>query len=107
VTVQNLTSDTLPFLTSGDPVELFSATLLDQAGQPAKTRTCLFTGCEIGSGAPAPFALLLPMGKESWDWIVAQDFEMTAPGIYSVSLGARFDYLDATVCSNTAYVTAK
>ena len=107
VTAQNLTSETLPFLASVDPVELFSATVLDPGGQPAKTRTCLFTACEVTSGAPAPFALLPPMGKESWDWIVGQDFEMLAPGIYSVSLGERLDYLDATVCSNTAYVTVK
>jgi hypothetical protein len=53
------------------------------------------------------FIPLPPQKDVTWDWRVGQDFDMSAPGIYSVSLGAKLDYLDAAVCSNTAYVTVK
>jgi len=121
MTVRNLTSETLPFL-RGSFAELFSATVLDpharQAEIPA-AQACYYKKCDpksdptvVESGSagfgPAFFQPLPPRDDDnSWIWYVGQDFDMSAPGIYSVSLGAKLDYLDTTVCSNTAFVTVK
>jgi hypothetical protein len=104
VTVQNLTSEALPFLTSRDPVEVFSATALSSSGQPARLRGCLFTACAEGSGYAASFILLQPLEKKTWVWFLGHDFDMSAAGTYKVSLGAKLEYLETTVCSNIADV---
>jgi hypothetical protein len=42
-----------------------------------------------------------------WTWSVGDDFDMSAPGTYRVSLGGRIGYLNTTACSNTALVTVE
>lgn len=115
---RNQTAQILPFL--GDSLtKLFSVAVLDPSGQRAKIpidQMCLYGPCDPGSGltkmnfiiGKAPvFMPLLPHEDLNWLWEVGRDFDMSAPGTYSVSLGGRLDYLEATVCSNTAYVTVK
>jgi hypothetical protein len=118
--VRNLTSQTLPFL-RGALAELFSVTVLDPNGQRAKipaAQACYYKKCdpksdptifEACTACGPPFFSPLPPHSEddSWIWQVGQDFDMSAPGVYSVSLGAKLDFLDATVCSNIANVTVK
>jgi len=119
ITARNLTSETLPFMRSADPTELFSVTVLDPTGQRAKIpieRSCLYGACDTKSGltqasftfGSSPFFMPLPPQEDvSLIWGIGQEFDMSAPGIYSVSIGAKLDFLDATICSNTAYVTVK
>jgi hypothetical protein len=35
-----------------------------------------------------------------WTWKVGDDFSMSEPGTYKVSLGGNIAYLGTTVCSN-------
>ena len=50
--------------------------------------------------------IFLPPGKDVhfWTWNIGEDFDLSEPGIYHVSLGGRLAYLDTTVCSNMAEV---
>jgi hypothetical protein len=40
-------------------------------------------------------------------WHLDEDFDLSAPGTYKVSLGGSFPYLNTTVCSNVAEVTVQ
>ena len=108
---RNLTEQPL-FLVQAPPQELFSVTVLDPSGAPAR-----IASQQEAFYRPAP-ALAVAVGHSSagvplapqedvplWTWRVGDDFDMSAPGTYQVSLGGRIDYLDTTICSNTAQVT--
>jgi len=47
---------------------------------------------------------LAPVDEVTSAWPVGEDFDMSAPGTYRVSLGGRIEDLDTTVCSNTLEV---
>lgn len=49
-------------------------------------------------------AALGPQDVQSCIWNLGDDFDLSVPGTCQVSLGGKFDYLDATICSNTAQV---
>ena len=117
VSVRNLTPQPLAFVGTRSPEELFSVTVLDPAGAHAKipeSQQSLYDppaarpgprGGLVGNG---PMLLpLMPQEKFSWTWNVSNDFDMSAPGIYRVSMGARIPYLNTTVCSNVADVGVK
>ncbi|MGA3261107.1 MAG: hypothetical protein ABSE35_19660 [Bryobacteraceae bacterium] len=54
---------------------------------------------------PPALVPLLPNEEISSMWKVGEDFDMSAPGVYRVSLGGPLEYLNTTVCSNTIDVT--
>jgi hypothetical protein len=59
--------------------------------------------------AHGPMFVPLPPGEDVslWTWTVGDDFNMSEPGTYRVSLGGRFAYLKTTVCSNTLEVNVE
>jgi hypothetical protein len=116
VAARNQTPRMLAFVWSGDPGELFSVTALDPNGQPARVAK----GKEWryqpkGPGVEGLIAdshrIFVPLPPQEdvvlSTWRIGEDFDMSSPGTYSVSLGGRLDYLDTTVCSNTAKVTVE
>jgi len=118
LTARNQTSETIPFLSPMvNPLQLFSVAVLDPTRQPTK-EACSYERCEpksgptrptdFISGVGPPFFIALPPQKDvSWTWKIGRDFDMSAPGIYSVRIGAAVGYLSSTVCSNTALVAVK
>jgi hypothetical protein len=92
---------------------LFSTTVTDPTGAPAKIpkdREWTYRPLQGFSGglSSSPFGvILLPHQDQTWTWAVGEDFDMSAPGTYHVSLGGSIGYLDTTVCSNTAAVTVE
>jgi hypothetical protein len=105
VYARNETEELLPFLMA-PPQRLFSATVLDPSGghaQIAKGRDEMYKPLTMTNG---PVFLALPSHELThiWTWYVGEDFDMSAPGTYHVSLGGRVGYLDATICSNTVEV---
>jgi hypothetical protein len=114
ISFRNQTQQTLALARTVSPTELFSVTVLGPAGDRAKVtrgeellyeplRPNDFSTLEL-SFRPA-FQALPPSEDVSWIWRIGQDFDMSVPGTYRVSFGGRLDYLDTTVCSNTASVT--
>jgi hypothetical protein len=106
ISARNHTARTLPFA-SGHPEQLYSVTVLDPTGAPAKIakgREGMYRPVANGNG---PVFLALPPQKDvplmTW-WRVGDDFDMSAPGLYHVSLGGRIGTIDSTVCSNVAEV---
>jgi hypothetical protein len=115
ISVRNETAQILAFVGVENPEQLFSVTVLDPNGAPAnvaKGAKGLFEtvrdSAELFGGQGATFLPLPPQEDVSvWTWPVGSTFDLSAPGIYRVSLGGRVDYLDTTVCSNTALVTVE
>jgi hypothetical protein len=112
VSARNRTPQTLAFARAPSPTELFSVTVLDPTGAPAKvTKGQEWMYEPAHSLANAIDArkvayLALPSQEDiSWTWRIGDDFDMSVPGTYRVSMGGRIGYLDTTVCSNTAEVT--
>jgi hypothetical protein len=109
---RNQTQRVLPFVGASSPEQLFSVTVLDPSGAPAKSikgRESMYEpwSHNLGGGfGRAPIWVPLPPGEEvaMGMWKVGDDFDLSAPGTYRVSLGARIGYLDTTVCSNTVEV---
>ena len=114
IAVRNLTAKTLPFLVTV-PEELFSVSVFDAGGTPVQTKGKDYMFDRPWPAPPQSFALaieaapsflFLPPGKDVhfWTWNVSDDFDVSEPGVYHVSLGGRLAYLDTTVCSNTAEI---
>ena len=104
---------TLAFV-KAPPPQLYSVTVLDQMGTPAKVakgRGPMFEPAHdisvlIGH---SPMFLALPPQQDAavWTWKVGEDFDLSAPGTYYVSMGGRIAHLDTTICSNTAEVVVR
>jgi hypothetical protein len=112
ISVSNLTAKILPFVVAL-PEELFSVSVFGPAGAPVKTKGKDYMFDETPGPrfslafGTTPSLLILPPGKDGhfWTWNIGDDFDMSQPGTYHVSLGGRIAYLDTTVCSNTAEIT--
>lgn len=117
ISVRNLSSETRAFVYAPYPTALFSATVISPTGEPAKiakgqewmyepvkpnSRPQIFTNT-----IRYMFLLLPPNEEDSWIWKIGDDFDMSVPGTYRVSLGGRIGYLDTTVCSNTLWMTVE
>jgi hypothetical protein len=113
ISARNQTQQTIAFA-KNTPPELFSVTVLDPIGVQAKVMkgkewmydpTYRIGGVLIGR-SPAFVPLPPQQDVPLWDWKVGEDFDMSAPGTYRVSLGGWFAYLNTTICSNVAAVIA-
>jgi len=117
VTLRNLIQQPVAFAETRSPEEVFSVTVLDPGGARAKIQDDKRWLCEplrpngvkpdAAIGYDPTFLPLLPGEETSFYWHVADDFDMSAPGVYQVSLGGRVAYLDTTVCSNSANVVVQ
>lgn len=112
ISARNWTQQTVPFVGAIAPQQLFSVTVLGPDGAPAKVAKGQESMYEPVrniaslSGHGPTWVPLPPLEDVSiWTWRIGDDFDMSAPGTYRVSLGGRIGYLDTTVCSNTALVT--
>jgi hypothetical protein len=113
VVARNETQETIPFVVGArSPLELFSATVTGPSGEhtevPARLEV-MYRPLRSTDGvftAHSRIFVPLPPGEDVslWTWTVGDDFNMSEPGTYRVSLGGRFAYLDTTVCSNTLEV---
>lgn len=110
VTLRSLIQEPLAFLQQ-DPAGTFSATVLDPTGGHAAVAKGFEWLYLPGSAAvflasnPPALVPLLPNEEISSTWKVGEVFNMSAPGVYRVSLGGTIDYLNTTVCSNMIDVT--
>ena len=111
ISVVNQTPQTIAFAGARSPQQLFSVTVLGPDGTPAKVargeeRMYHPVNDLGGISGHAPIFSGLPPQKDGviWTWRVGDDFDMSSPGIYRVSLGGRLPYLDTRVCSNTAEI---
>jgi len=114
ISARNVSGRVIPFVWTASPGQLFSVTLLEPGGGKAripKAQEWLYHPASelpagtIGGGH-GPMGRALAPGEEfAWDWRVGSDFDMSAPGVYRVSLGGPLEYLNTTVCSNTIDVT--
>lgn len=108
ISARNQTPQTLVFVMTQSPTELFSATVLGPTGTPASVNVkkepqpdiehLIVPGGTMG-------VLLAPQQAISWIWWIGDEFDVSAPGTYRVSLGGRIGFLDTTVCSNILQVT--
>ena len=126
VTARNVSGRLIPFFWTASPADLFSVTVLEPGGGKARTPkeqdylyhptaelgTVEVRGTNgmvlpvfVGSSGPAGFALEPNAEAHAWEWRIGGDFDMSAPGVYRVSLGGPLEYLHTTVCSNTIDVT--
>jgi hypothetical protein len=114
ISTRNETPQTLAFATTPTPTELFSVTVLDPAGAPAKIiggqeRLYGPVGRDLGLAVRDHSTMFVPLPPQedvAWGiWRIGEDFDMSALGTYQVRIGGRIHYLDTTVCSNTALVT--
>jgi len=113
---RNLTQSPIPFIVGPTPPQLFEVRVIGPDGRPAKiqpNKECDYKECSsvpghvyVGSGGMT-VRELQPLKDFEAYWMVGQDFDMSAPGTYRVSLGAKLKYLNTTVCSNVATVTVK
>jgi len=110
VSVRNLMDRPVPFLKLVSPVDTFSATVLAPTGGHAaipQAKEYLYhplpPNVLIGRSGPIE-PILGPHEETSWEWRVDEDFDMSTPGKYLVSLGGRIEYLGTTACSNTIEV---
>jgi hypothetical protein len=122
-TIRNLSGDPIPYLLSANPRELYTYRVSGPEGRnldpvpgvDCPNRDCSYTGQLVSSGPiaslydtkSAALTVLRPLEDVSWYWHVGDDFDMSAPGVYRVSLGAKLGYLDTYVCSNVATVMVK
>jgi hypothetical protein len=110
ITARNQTPLPIAFAWARDPQALFSATVTDPTGAPARIPRGLQwnyqpVGDLSGVFTHSPFGLILvPHEEPSWAWRIGDDFDMSTPGTYHVSLSGNLGYLYTTVCSNTAEV---
>lgn len=119
LTARNNTTQTIAFVHSRSPTELFSVSVLNPAGNRARiprNEQRLYEPERPSNGPDylatlpghAPTFVALPPNEDvSWFWPIGDEFEMSEPGTYRVSLGGKIPYLDTTVCSNTAEVIVK
>jgi hypothetical protein len=115
VSFRNQTSQTLAFVKTASPMDLFSATVLGPGGERAKVtagkewmyKPLVHSGSFHPAGIQLIFQPLPPNEDVSWIWRIGEDFDMSVPGTYQVSFGGRIDYLDTTVCSNTLWMTVE
>jgi hypothetical protein len=113
ITARNNTDRTLPYVMAA-PEELYSVTVLGPAGIPAKIFQRQESMFEPDKGAShlffngPTFVALPPHGEVPvWTWDVGNTFDLSLPGTYQVSLGGRIEFLDSTICSNTAEVVVQ
>jgi hypothetical protein len=92
------------------PESLFSVSVLDPTGAQAKIakgEEWKFEPLDRALGS-VHGTVWLPLPPEEdvvmWTWREGEDFDMSMPGSYRVSLGGTFAFLDITMCSNTANV---
>ncbi len=111
ISARNLTDRTLPFV-MGYPEQLYSVTVLGPGGTPAQILEERETMFKPGRDmrhvvSQGPTFVALPPNAEApvWTWNVADDFDMSVPGVYQVRLGGRIAFLNSAICSNTALVT--
>ena len=113
---RNLTQSPIPFIFGPTPPQLFEVRVIGPDGKPAKiqpNKECYHKDCPSAPGHVyvGSFGMtvleLQPLKDHETNWMVGQDFDMSAPGTYQVSLGAKLKYLNTTVCSNVATVTVK
>jgi hypothetical protein len=106
ISVRNLTAKMLPFVVAV-PEELFSVSAFDANGTPVPAKGMLDPRSPPPLMETTASMLFLPPGKDThfWTWKIGDDFDLSNPGVYHVSLGGRLAYLDTTVCSNTAEIT--
>lgn len=115
ISARNQTPQTLAFLKTPSPTELFSVTVLGPTGERVKVtkgqeRLYEPVGRDLGLAIHDHSPMFVPIPPEeevSWIWRIGDDFDMSALGTYRVSFGGRIDYLDTTVCSNTVSVTVE
>lgn len=124
ITPRNLTSESVPYLGGVSPRLLYSYRVTGPNGEalrPLAGIDCPDRDCSPGRGPvlssgpiisphdtkPGSFLALKPGEETYWFWQVGNEFDMSAPGVYRVSLGAKLEYLNTTVCSNVAAVTVK
>jgi len=113
IVLRNITRQPLALLRMELPGATFSVTVLDPAGNHAaiaegKQSTYRSDVASLLLAYDPPrLAPVMPNEEISATWKVADDFNMSAPGTYRVSLGGRIDYLNTTVCSNVLRVEVK
>jgi hypothetical protein len=108
IVLRNHTAQVIPFLRD-PPASLFSVTVLDPTGAHAKIakgEEWKFGPLDRTIFGHGPVWLPLPPEEDVvlWTWRVAEDFDMSMPGSYRVSMGGTFAFLDTAMCSNTANV---
>jgi hypothetical protein len=109
---RNQTPETIPFVGGWSPQELLSATVLSPSGEHAEIPVrleAMYRPLRSTDGVLTThgrvFVPLSPHEEHSlWNWKVGDDFDMSSPGAYRISLGGRMAYLGTTVCSNTLEV---
>jgi hypothetical protein len=112
VSARNLTERPVAFFKEKSPADMFSVTVIDPRGGQARilrAKDYLYhpnPPATVASSRPSE-AVLPPNAETSWDWRMGEDFDMSAPGVYRVSLGARLGYLNTAVCSNTLEVNVE
>jgi len=113
ITLRNLTPQTVGFFRTFWPEQEISAVIIGPFGAHTaikKEQEWLYhplaPASSVVDGRTLPYFFALPPQEDvTWLWWVGQDFDMSMPGTYRVSLGGRIDYLNTTVCSNTIDVT--
>ena len=112
VVARNETQKTIPFVKAWSPQALLSATVLGPSGGHAEIPVgleAMYRPLRSTDGVYTIhgriFVPLPPRENVSlWTWRVGDDFNMSEPGTYRVSLGGGLAYLDTTVCSNTVEI---
>ena len=110
ISARNQTPQTLAFVRSASTADLSSVIVLGPTGGPAKVKKgqggCIGRCTTSHAIVSGPQLLPLPPQEDVTlrIWRVADDFDISAPGTYHISLGGRITFLDTTVCSNTAEV---
>jgi hypothetical protein len=122
IRLRNQTAQPVPFAKTISPTEIVSATVLDPTGAHARVTTgqeWMYAPLQRSNVANdgsyrsrsgsfnLSFRALQPNEDVSWIWRIGDDFDLSLPGTYAVSLGGRIDYLDTTFCSNTLSVTVE
>ena len=113
ITAANQKPAPIPFVWARSPEQLFSVSVTGPDGSPVSVKKELRWNLEPAHYSPGQwrhdptFVPLLPEEPVTWTWKVSDDFDMSAPGTYHVSLGARIGYLNTTICSNNAEVTVE
>jgi hypothetical protein len=113
VVARNETQETIPFVKAWSPQVLLSAAVRGPSGEKAEIPAsveAMYRPLRSTDGVLTIHGRIfvpLPPGKDVslWTWNVGDDFNMSEPGTYRVSLGGRMAYLATTVCSNTMEVT--
>jgi len=107
VSARNVSGRLLPFVWASPPGYLFSVTLLEPGGGKApipKDREWVYHPLQpdrlVGGHGPIGKALK-PGDEATWDWRPGNDFDMSTPGTYRLSLGGPIEYLSTSACSNT------